>query len=121
MSNVVNSDAVSLSVGHYGYMEKRNEPSRAVYYFTLAVLVVGFFLVMSGVCQATDLLKSGNTAVNDTVGKDSSVIRWMLMLEVLAAVLGFIITRNIKILGGIVGLAIFVDICYAIIGTGTAS
>ena len=115
MSIAVHSDAASLSINHYGYMNKSQTSSRGVYYFTLAVLVVGFLLVMTGVCQAEDLLKPGDKAVQDTVGKDSSVMRWLLMLEVLSAIFGFIVTRNMKVLGGIVALSIFINICYATI------
>lgn len=115
MSMAVNADAAALSVDRFGYMEKRHEPSRTVYYFTLAVLVMGFVLVMGGVCQAADLLSSGNAAVNDTVGQKSSVMRWLMMLEVLSAIFAFIITRNMKVLGGIVAIAIFINVCYAII------
>lgn len=117
MSMAVNADTAALSVDRYGCMEKRNEPSRAVYYFTLVVLVMGFLLLMSGACQAADLLKAGNTAVNDTVGQKSSIMRWLMMLEVLSAIFGFIITRNMKVLGGIVAISIFINICYAIIGS----
>lgn len=121
MSMAVSSDDSAVSVNRYGYMDKSALPSRAVYYFTLAVLVVGLFLMMAGVCQAEDLLKAGDGAVNDTVGKKSAVLRWMMMLEVLAAIFGFILTRNLRILGGIVAIAIFINICYSIIGTGSAS
>lgn len=91
-----------------------------VYSMVLALLSVALFVVMSEASFAVDLLKPGNTAVNDTVGKDSSVLRWLLMLEVLSAIFGYIVTRNLKVLGGIVGLSIFINICYAIIGSGTA-
>lgn len=115
MSMGIHSDASSLSINHYGFMDKSQKSSRGVYYFTPAVLVMGFFLVMAGVCQADDLLKAGDKAVSDTVGKDSSVMRWLLMLEVLSAIFAFILTRNLKVLGGIVALSIFINICYAII------
>lgn len=90
------------------------------YSMVLALLGVVLFMVMSEASFAVDLLKPGNTAVNDTVGKDSSILRWLLMLEVVSAIFGYIVTRNLKVLGGIVGLSIFINICYAIIGSGTA-
>lgn len=116
MSVVVESANTSVSVAHYGYAERVRQPSAVMYYAMLAVLTVGLFLVMAGFCQADDLLKAGDKAVNDTVGKNSSVMKWLLMLEVLSAIFGFIATRNLKVLGGIIALSIFINICYAIIG-----
>lgn len=95
---------------------RRTSTHPVVYVAVLAVLVAALFLISGGLVHAEDLLKAGDTAVTDTVGKDSSVIRWMLMLEVLAAIFAFIVTRNLKVMGGIVGLSIFINICYAIIG-----
>lgn len=105
---------VSMSGDGSALCRKNAHP--AVYFAVLAVLVTALFLITGGLVHAEDLLKAGDTAVTDTVGKDSSVIRWMMMLEVLAAIFGFIVTRNLKVMGGIVGISIFINICYAIIG-----
>lgn len=87
-----------------------------VYFGVMALLTAALFLVMGDSSHAADLLKAGDAAVNDTVGQKSSVMKWLLMLEVLSAIFGYIATRNLKVLGGIVALSIFINICYAIIG-----
>lgn len=113
MSMVLNTDA---SLNKSSVWQRALRAPGLAYFAVLMLLTAALFLVTGGSSYADDLLKAGQTAVNDTVGKDSSVMKWLLMLEVLSAIFGYIATRNLKVLGGIVALSIFINICYAIIG-----
>lgn len=113
MSMVLNTEA---SLNKPTVWQRVMRRPAVVYFGVMAFLTAALFLVMGNASYADDLLKAGKTAVNDTVGKDSSVMQWLLMLEVLSAIFGYIVTRNLKILGGIVALSIFINICYSIIG-----
>lgn len=113
MSMVLNTEA---SLNKPSVLQRVMRRPAMVYFGVVAFLTAALFLVTGDSSFADDLLKPGNAAMNDTVGKDSSVMRWLLMLEVLSAIFGYIVTRNLKVLGGIVGLSIFITICYAIIG-----
>ncbi|MCK8148046.1 type IV conjugative transfer system pilin TraA [Citrobacter sedlakii] len=105
--------------GFYMESDSHSQPSRHsffVFSIILVVLATTLFFVTGSTCNAEDLLKSGDQTVTDTVGKDSSVIRWMLILEILAAILLYVLTRNIRVLGGIIALSIFINIAYVIVG-----
>ncbi|HAV2297676.1 TPA: type IV conjugative transfer system pilin TraA [Citrobacter koseri] len=105
--------------GFYMESDSHSQASRHsffVFSIILAVMAVTLFFVTGSTCNAEDLLKSGDQTVTDTVGEDSSVIRWLLILEVLAAILSFIATKNLKVLGGIIALSIFINIAFVVIG-----
>ncbi|MFB8746636.1 hypothetical protein NMD07_25615 (plasmid) [Citrobacter cronae] len=114
MSMVLNTEA---SLNKPSVWQPALRTPGVVYFAVLALLTAALFVVMGNISYADDLLKAGKAAVNDTVGKDSSVMQWLLMLEVLSAIFGYIATRNLKVLGGIVALSIFINICYSIIGS----
>jgi len=88
--------------------------------FTVLLVALAITLLMFEPAFAKDLLAAGDANVQGTVGKDSSVLKWLMIIEVLAAIFAFIVTRNIKMFGGIVVIAIFIDLCYIVIaGVGS--
>ncbi|MFY3407237.1 type IV conjugative transfer system pilin TraA [Klebsiella pneumoniae] len=56
---------------------------------------------------ATDLMKSGDATVKGTFGKQSSVVKWVVLAEVVAGGIMYMMTKNVKFLFG-----------FAIISTG---
>ncbi|SAX35882.1 type IV conjugative transfer system pilin TraA [Klebsiella pneumoniae] len=50
---------------------------------------------------ATDLMKSGDATVKGTFGKQSSVVKWVVLAEVVAGGIMYMMTKNVKFLFGI--------------------
>jgi type IV conjugative transfer system pilin TraA len=99
-----------------------NNPLRRkkwVNFLVLSALTCALFLVMMHGCLAdttTDLLKPGDAAVKGTFGKDSSLMTWLLIGEVVTAILAYVISKNVKLLFGVIVLSVFINIAFAIIG-----
>ncbi|MEC6197843.1 conjugal transfer pilin subunit TraA [Klebsiella variicola] len=49
---------------------------------------------------ATDLMKSGDATVKGTFGKSSSVVKWVVLAEVVAGGIMYMMTKNVKFLFG---------------------
>ncbi|WP_256329748.1 type IV conjugative transfer system pilin TraA, partial [Klebsiella pneumoniae] len=45
---------------------------------------------------ATDLMKSGDATVKGTFGKQSSVVKWVVLAEVVAGGIMYMMTKNVK-------------------------
>lgn len=80
--------------------------------FTLLALAV-FFIAPA---HAEDLLDSGNEVVKDTLGKDSSLVKWIYILEVLAGLWSFVKTKNLAVLIGFVALIVGTTVAFSAIG-----
>lgn len=90
---------------------------RMMHLMVLFALASALFLATMHGCWADDdLLKVGDTTVKATFGKDSSLMTWLLIGEVVMAILGYVATKNFKILGGIIVLSVFINVAFAIIG-----
>ncbi|EOF9249547.1 type IV conjugative transfer system pilin TraA [Klebsiella pneumoniae] len=50
---------------------------------------------------ATDLMKSGDATVKGTFGKQSSVVKWVVLAEVVAGGIMYMMTKNVKFLFGL--------------------
>ena len=87
-----------------------------MHFIVMFALTCALFLVMAHGCLADDLLKPGDTTVKDTFGQDSSLMTWLLIGEVVTGILAYVITKNIKILFGVIVLSVFINIAFAIIG-----
>lgn len=78
-------------------------------------IILGLTLLSNSAFAADDLLASGNDTVKATIGKDSSLIKWALMFEVIAGVWLYIKTKNLPVLLGFVAVVICVNIAFTII------
>ncbi|MDU4424811.1 MAG: type IV conjugative transfer system pilin TraA [Raoultella sp.] len=59
---------------------------------------------------ATDLMKSGDTTVKGTFGKSSSVVKWVVLAEVIAGGIMYMMTKNVKFLFGFAIISTFITI-----------
>lgn len=84
----------------------------------MTLLACALFLVLQheAAGAAKDLLKPGDDAVKATFGQDSSLMKWLLIGEVVIAIATYIGTRSFKVLGGIIVLSVFINVAFAIIG-----
>ncbi|MFQ1018111.1 type IV conjugative transfer system pilin TraA [Gilliamella sp. BG7] len=81
-------------------------------FFALLALVVYF----TAPAYADDLLSSGDTVVKDTLGKDSSLVKWIYIVEVLAGLWAFVKTKNLVVLLGFVALIVGTSVAFSAIG-----
>lgn len=89
---------------------------RMMHLMVLFALASALFLAMMHGCWADDLLKPGDQTVKDTFGKDSSIMTWLLIGEVVTAIVAYVATKNIKVLFGVIVLSVFITIAAAVIG-----
>lgn len=66
--------------------------------------------------SGNDLMKSGDAAVKGTFGKDSSVVKWVILAEVLVGAIMYMTTKNLKFLAGFVILSVFINIGMSVAG-----
>lgn len=97
---------------------KNLSSKQMVHWVVMSTLAFALFLSMMHGCwaEAKDLLAPGDETVKATFGQDSSLMTWLLIGEVVMAILGYVATRNFKILGGIIVLSVFINVAFAIIG-----
>ncbi len=69
----------------------------------LFALASALFLAMMHGCWAEgkDLLQPGDETVKATFGKDSSIMNWLLIGEVVTGIVAYVATKNIKVLLGL--------------------
>ena len=65
---------------------------------------------------ATDLMKSGDTTVKGTFGKTSSVVKWVVLAEVIAGGIMYMMTKNVKFLFGFAIISTFITIGMSVAG-----
>ncbi|MDQ0431157.1 type IV conjugative transfer system pilin TraA [Pantoea agglomerans] len=82
----------------------------------ISALTLTLLLAFVHGCRADDLLKPGDQTVKDTFGKDSSIMTWLLIGEVITAIVAYVATKNIKVLFGVIVLSVFITIAAAVIG-----
>lgn len=111
---VVVNNAAKLS------MTKNEVTGKKVMHFmVMFALTCALFLVMmhgSWAADAKDLLQPGDATVQATFGQDSSMMKWLLIGEVVTAILAYVISKNIKVLFGVIVISVFINIAFAIIG-----
>ncbi|WP_058914082.1 type IV conjugative transfer system pilin TraA [Entomohabitans teleogrylli] len=84
----------------------------------LPVAAVGAFFpdVAMATTTATDLMKSGDTTVKGTFGKSSSVVKWVVLAEVIAGGIMYMMTKNVKFLVGFAILSVFISVGMTVAG-----
>lgn len=63
-----------------------------------------------------DLMSSGDDTVKGTFGKDSSVVKWVILAEVLVGAVMYMTTKNLKFLAGFAILSVFVSVGMSVAG-----
>jgi len=63
-----------------------------------------------------DLMSSGDDTVKGTFGKDSSVVKWVILAEVLVGAVMYMTTKNLKFLAGFAILSVFITVGMAVAG-----
>ncbi|ASV23352.1 MULTISPECIES: type IV conjugative transfer system pilin TraA [Enterobacteriaceae] len=65
---------------------------------------------------APDLMKSGDMTVKGTFGKSSSVVKWVVLAEVIAGGIMYMMTKNVKFLFGFAIISTFITIGMSVAG-----
>lgn len=83
-----------------------------------AVLMMFFphLAMAAGSSSGQDLMASGNTTVKATFGKDSSVVKWVVLAEVLVGAVMYMMTKNVKFLAGFAIISVFIAVGMAVVG-----
>lgn len=63
-----------------------------------------------------DLMKSGDESVKATFGSESSVVKWVVLAEVLVGGIMYMMTKNVKFLAGFAILSVFIAIGMSVAG-----
>ncbi|HIB1683783.1 TPA: type IV conjugative transfer system pilin TraA [Salmonella enterica subsp. enterica serovar Muenchen] len=81
-----------------------------------AVLMFFFPQLAMASGGAQDLMASGNTTVKATFGKDSSIVKWIIVAEVLVGAVMYMMTKNVKFLAGFAIISVFIAVGMAVVG-----
>ncbi|MGV0243312.1 type IV conjugative transfer system pilin TraA (plasmid) [Klebsiella aerogenes] len=82
----------------------------------VAVLTAVFPEVAMASTTGTDLMKSGDGTVKATFGKGSSVVKWVILAEVIVGGIMYMMTKNVKFLAGFAILSVFVTVGMSVAG-----
>jgi type IV conjugative transfer system pilin TraA len=84
----------------------------------LPVAAVAAFFPETVLAASTgkDLMASGDDTVKGTFGKDSSVVKWVILAEVLVGGVMYMTTKNLKFLAGFAILSVFITVGMAVAG-----
>ena len=83
----------------------------------VAAAVAAFFPdAAMATTTATDLMKSGDATVKGTFGKQSSVVKWVVLAEVVAGGIMYMMTKNVKFLFGFAIISTFITIGMSVAG-----
>ncbi len=58
----------------------------------------------------------GWATVKATFGKDSSVVKWVVLAEVLVGAVMYMMTKNVKFLAGFAIISVFIAVGMAVVG-----
>ncbi|EJT9573877.1 type IV conjugative transfer system pilin TraA [Escherichia coli] len=83
-----------------------------------AAVLMMFFpqLAMAASSSGQDLMQSGNATVKATFGKDSSIVKWVVLAEVLVGAVMYMMTKNVKFLAGFAIISVFIAVGMAVVG-----
>ncbi|EIX4510734.1 type IV conjugative transfer system pilin TraA [Escherichia coli] len=83
----------------------------------VAVLMMLFpELAMASGSKGTDLMAKGQETVKATFGKDSSIVKWVILAEVLVGAVMYMMTKNVKFLVGFAILSVFIAVGMSVAG-----
>ncbi|TBL57056.1 type IV conjugative transfer system pilin TraA [Hafnia paralvei] len=115
----------SLSVQDTAVPE--SQPSRFARFFSkkglvkslkavLPIAAVATFFPEVAMAAGKDLMSSGNESVKATFGSGSSVVKWVVLAEVLVGAIMYMTTKNIKFLAGFAILSVFIAVGMSVAG-----
>ncbi|CAH4023978.1 TPA: type IV conjugative transfer system pilin TraA [Escherichia coli] len=83
-----------------------------------AAVLMMFFpqLAMAASSSGQDLMASGNNTVKATFGKDSSIVKWVVLAEVLVGAVMYMMTKNVKFLAGFAIISVFIAVGMTVVG-----
>lgn len=81
-----------------------------------AAVLMMFFPQLAMAAGSQDLMASGNSTVKATFGKDSSVVKWVVLAEVLVGAVMYMMTKNVKFLAGFAIISVFIAVGMAVVG-----
>lgn len=88
--------------------------------FLLSITFLGAGLLLSAgqvfADAAKDLMASGNETVKLTFGSGSSLVKWVVLAEVIVGGIMYMMTKNIKFLAGFAILSVFIAIGMGVAG-----
>lgn len=84
--------------------------------YALPAVAVAALFPQVAMATATDLMKSGDTTVKGTFGKSSSVVKWVVLAEVIVGAIMYMTTKNIKFLAGFAILSVFISVGMTVAG-----
>ena len=86
------------------------------YALPIAAIAVFFPETVLASTTVKDLMSSGDATVKGTFGKDSSVVKWVILAEVLVGAVMYMTTKNLKFLAGFAILSVFVTVGMSVAG-----
>lgn len=121
MNQALSLQNSGISEGHQPSLRQRpfNKSSmlRTVKAVMPVAAVAAFFPdVALATTTGTDLMKSGDATVKSTFGKSSSVVKWVILAEVIVGAVMYMTTKNIKFLAGFAILSVFVTVGMSVAG-----
>ncbi|HBC0108426.1 TPA: type IV conjugative transfer system pilin TraA [Escherichia coli] len=81
-----------------------------------AAVLMMFFPQMALAAGGQDLMQSGNDTFKATFGKDSSVVKWVVLAEVLVGAVMYMMTKNVKFLAGFAIISVFIAVGMTVVG-----
>ncbi|EIG9179111.1 type IV conjugative transfer system pilin TraA, partial [Escherichia coli] len=81
-----------------------------------AAVLMMFFPHMALAAGGQDLMQSGNDTVKATFGKDSSIVKWVVLAEVLVGAVMYMMTKNVKFLAGFAIISVFIAVGMTVVG-----
>ncbi|ELR0533346.1 type IV conjugative transfer system pilin TraA [Escherichia coli] len=81
----------------------------------VAVLML-FFPQLAMASGGQDLMAKGNATVKATFGKDSSIVKWVVLAEVLVGAVMYMMTKNVKFLVGFAIISVFIAVGMTVVG-----
>lgn len=86
--------------------------------FALPIAAVSAFFpeTVMAAGAGKDLMASGDGTVKSTFGSNSSVVKWVILAEVLVGGVMYMTTKNLKFLAGFAILSVFIAIGMSVAG-----
>lgn len=82
----------------------------------VAAVAAFFPEVAMATANTSDLMKTGDATVKGTFGKSSSVVKWVVLAEVIAGGIMYMMTKNVKFLFGFAIISTFITIGMSVAG-----
>ncbi|HAI8115261.1 TPA: type IV conjugative transfer system pilin TraA [Escherichia coli] len=82
----------------------------------VAVLMMLFPELAMAAGKGTDLMAKGQETVKATFGKNSSIVKWVVLAEVLVGAVMYMMTKNVKFLVGFAILSVFIAVGMSVAG-----